>query len=440
MFTAYKLPEVQFQFGQGLHTDKFRGLQSLGPFKALKLGSDLKLGFVFPSNYRDEANKLYLGLKNGVGYFKGIEATFRVPLRRDQVVPVSGFVLPAQMDHQQAARLYADAILSWCSRVKAHELPNLFIVLHPRTPSWEQETPYYECKSLLLKDGLLSQDVTVELINDSRQFEWSVANIALGAFVKLGGIPWVISGEEAEKNLVIGIGRSDLVDQRQRTRVSTIGFTTCFSARGDFKFMLLTEIARTRQQYLASLAQIVRESLNKAKTYGLNVSGITMHLPKEFSREEAEVVTKTMKDQSLDRLPLFSAVKVTDEANYFFVDESAPDGIPNKGTVAQVSDLDFVLYTEGRDESQSWRYRTPTALRVRPLLESMRGSVIQQVVREINDLSQVNWRGFNAKSRPVTVHYSMLIAGILGRFPSQHLQDLYSNQVRSILESRLWFL
>src|SRR5437870_3204345 len=141
MFTGYKLPEVQFQFGEGPHTDKFRGLQSLGPFRSLEPGYDLTLAFVFPSNYRDEANKLYLALKNGVGYFKGMEATFRVPLRRDHVVPISNFVLPTQMDHQQAARVYADAILSWRSRAKARETPNLFIVLHPRTPSWEQDTP-----------------------------------------------------------------------------------------------------------------------------------------------------------------------------------------------------------------------------------------------------------------------------------------------------------
>jgi len=319
-------------------------------------------------------------------------------------------------------------------------MPDLFLILHPKTPDWEIETPYYRCKALLLKEGLLSQDVTVELINDNRQFEWSVANIALGIFVKLGGIPWVISGEATDNSLVIGVGRSDLFDPHERQTTSTIGFTTCFSARGDFKFMVIADIAQSRQQYLQLLRRIVEESLKKARGYGTDVSTLTLHLPKEFSREENDVVTSTVKEHLTGNLPFISAIKVTDEGAFFFVDDNSVDGVPRRGTVIQVTDRNYVLYTEGSEEKQVWRYRTPSALRISPLLASMHDVGIQEAIRQVNDLSQVNWRGFNARSRPISIYYGKLIAGILSRLPVTHIADLYTDKARALLETRLWFL
>jgi hypothetical protein len=441
MFTAYKLPEVNFQFGRGIGTDKFRGLQSLGPFK--KLSPNLftpKVAFVFPSNFRNEANKLYLGLKNGVGYFRGTENISFFSLLKDHVQPISEFELPEKASFQQAAQVYVNSILSWRAKTRSPEMPDIFVVLHLQTPHWEIDTPYYACKALLLKEGLLSQDVTVELINDSKQFEWSAANIALSMFVKLGGIPWVISGEEGENDLIIGVGRSDLFDPRERRATHIIGFTTCFSARGSFKFVAIANVARTREEYLKLLGGIVEESLKKARDIGTHINTLTLHLPKEFSRDENQVVTTTVKKHSLNGLPLISVVKITDEGSYFFIDDTSPEGVPRRGTVIQVADRNYVLFTEGKEETQVWRYRVPTALRISPLLASMHDSHIREAIRQVCDLSQVNWRGFNARSRPISIFYGSLIARILSHLPLSHAIGIYSEKSRPMLETRMWFL
>jgi len=66
------------------------GLLEFGPYqKAATIGSP-RFGFVFPSEYRDQANRLYLALKNGIGYFRGVENTFRFPLAREHVSDFSG--------------------------------------------------------------------------------------------------------------------------------------------------------------------------------------------------------------------------------------------------------------------------------------------------------------------------------------------------------------
>ena len=104
----------------------------------------------------------------------------------------------------------------------------MFIIL-PRNSRLGGPSIYYRCKALLLREGLLSQGVTPEVIDDPSSFEWAVANIALGAFAKLGGLPWVVSGESADRDLVIGVGRSDLFDPDSRFVRQYLGFTAFIS-------------------------------------------------------------------------------------------------------------------------------------------------------------------------------------------------------------------
>src|SRR5262249_37756279 len=156
--------------------DKLRGLLAFGPFRSLP-ASKPRLGFVFPAESRDQANRLFLALKNGIGLFRGVENTFRFALSREQVfsVPVAGVQLAFSADHESNAKAYADAILSWHAK-QQRDRPDLFFVLHPKTSGSERATPYYKAKAVLLKEGILSQNVTLDLINNSSQFEWSAAN------------------------------------------------------------------------------------------------------------------------------------------------------------------------------------------------------------------------------------------------------------------------
>jgi hypothetical protein len=143
-------------------TDKLRGSVEFGPYKGLL--RPLSLGFVFPNEYRDQANRLYLYLKNGIGSFKGVETAFRFRLSKDQVFQISRFSIRGR-SHSESAKLYEDAILDWTAS-RRNSRPDLFFVMHPQTPHSEADTPYYACKARLLTEGILSQSVTADLIGD----------------------------------------------------------------------------------------------------------------------------------------------------------------------------------------------------------------------------------------------------------------------------------
>jgi hypothetical protein len=439
MFKAHTLPPVTLAFRNNVcRPDRFRGLQELGPFQQPPGTGRPTFGFVFPKECRNHANRLFLALKNGLGYFRGVENAFRFSLQQNQVFPVTGFSIDKRMSHREIAATYANAVLSWTQ--SNQKPPEMFFVLHPRTPKWEQESPYYLCKALLLQSGILSQNVTLDLIDDSSKLEWSVANIALAAFVKLGGVPWVIGGADAGEDLVIGVGTAHLYDPHSRQRSRFIGFATCFSARGLFKFTALAECVQTREQYLQTLRTVVTESLRKAEQLDEKVTSLTLHVPKEMGHDEMTAIEDGVKAHSSKYFPQISVLKITDESQLFAIDQSTTEGVPPRGIVIKSSDEDYMLYTEGREEKLTWRYRLPTALRIRPQSGYGSQNRIMEAIRQVYDLSQVNWRGFNAQTRPISILYSGLIAEILSHVPAEQVSNLYKDEARKVLEKRMWFL
>jgi hypothetical protein len=438
VYRAYMLPPLTFAFGSRRGTDKFRGLQEYGPYKPIPNNDRPRFGFVFPQGYNERANQLYIALKNGIGYFRGVESAFRFRLSRDQVFPVTGFSVPNTLSSHDAARAYTEAILAWIQQ--NNETPDMFFILHPRTPTREGDTPYYRTKAALLSKGILSQSVTLDLLQDSSLFNWSVANIALAAFVKLGGVPWLVDADHADRDLIIGVGRADVFDPQSRSTTQHIGYTACFSSRGEFKFMTLAEVAKTDRERLESLRNLINTSIGRLEQAGDFPTSITLHLPKELNREETKVISNTIENRITKTVYQLSAVKVTDEESYFAVDGSSDDGIPSRGVVIQTTDTDFMLYTEGREERQAWRKRLPTALRIGIQTKQVTQSQTMQLVRQVNDLSQVNWRAFNARSRPISILYSELIAKILSHVPRNSVTELYTGEARKTLEERMWFI
>lgn len=434
MFKARLLALPEFRFSKEgpakIAMDTFRGLSRFGPYREVQ--GRPTFGFVFPQRHKDDANNLYRALRNGVGYFRGFSNMFRVPFEKEQVFPITGFELRDYRDPHNSARAYADSILNWTRNHNVN--PDLVFVLHPKTPSWQQESPYHASKAALLAEGYLSQNVTLELVNNSAQFEWSVANIALAAFVKLGGIPWVVHRRSERQQFVIGVGRSELFHPITRARERTIAFTTCHRSDGVFKFSTFANAAHTTQEYLSGMKATVGEALEKIALEKLPVETLSLHVPKEFGREEAEVLKEVVKGHDKEGRVRIHTLKVTDDDSFFVVDNAAADGVPARGTCVKIGERDFLLYTEGREEKQKWRNRIPKALRVRYYDGDTPSSVVTDLVSQVFDLGQSNWRGFNALSRPVSILYSELIASMLshGIVPDGKLKDT--------LSTKLWFL
>lgn len=433
MFTCTALHKSGFRFSpddpQMVHDDRLRGIIRFGPYRKIDKPAP-RLAFVFPDGSRDAANALYLALRNGIGAFKGLPSVFKIPLERDQVAAITGFTLRNRHDHHDCAQRYRDAIQSWIQTTR--ETPDLFINIHPRSMTWEDDSAYAATKAALLKEGLLSQNVTFDLIQNSTQFEWSAANIALGLFVKLGGIPWAVNRPNAETEIVIGMGRSESYNPRTRERERVIAFTTCLQSNGIYQFANFGRACAAHENYLPELERTLHLTLSRVQGMRPQPRTLTLHFPKDFNFEERELCKKAVAaaNASFQRIEF---VKITEEDRFFAIDDESPDQVPRRGTCIRLSKTDSLLYTEGSEERQPWANRPPSAVRIRHFSEQLTDLATRDVIGQVYDLSLSNWRAFNARGFPVSIYYSELISRILRKADLSQVQG-------ALIQDRLWFL
>jgi hypothetical protein len=133
-------------------------------------------------------------------------------------------------------------------------------------------------------------------------------------------------------------------------------------------------------------------------------------------------------------------LRVNDSPGLFATDPDEADGVPNRGTVIQVDDREYLVCTEGREERQVWRQRTPACIRVVLQDRNVPADQVEQLIEEAFKSSQVNWRAFNASSFPITTTYGGLIARVLSHVPARTVDGLYTSRASAILENRVWFL
>lgn len=439
--SSFTLDPVTFQFcDRQMSADRILGLQDFGPTVTVP-NSAPRFGFVFPSGSAHYANQLYLALKNGIGDFRGFENTFRCPLNNDQVfpIPVTGYSPDSMHDHSEIAKRYKDTILSWCE-FNAGMRPDLLYVLHPRTLTHEINTAYYECKAQLLRHGLVSQNVTLDLLDSEAQFRSSVANIALASFAKLGGTPWLIRGASLDRDLVIGTGRAYLFDVMKPGETSILAFTTCFSAQGLFKFVHFGELVDSREKYLDSLTGSIEYTIKRATSDRQSIRSITIYTPQEMCSEEMQSIHSVLESNSRRNELQLVTVKITEESQYFVVDSSSSYGIPPRGTVVQATDRDMILYTEDMDKPGRWSRRMPLAMRVTPESDTLTEQQTRGLLRQVNDLSQLNYHGFNAPSIPIPTYYGSLITNLISHIPRSIVAEMQEQSSSQLLHERMWFL
>ena len=205
--------------------------------------------------------------------------------------------------------------------------------------------------------------------------------------------------------------------------------------------MSLARAAETRDEYLEYLRVVVTKSLERVCESGDLPESITLHIPKEAGKEERNAVKEGVsKARGVPSDTRIRIVRVNESPDILAVDPDDINGVPNRGTVIQIGDNDFVVYTEGREEQQTWRQRTPTCLRVMPQDVSVSPGEASELVAQAYRMSQVNWRAFNAGSRPVTTFYGSLIAKVISHVPGNMVNELYNERAHRILENRMWFL
>lgn len=428
---GWKLPAARLRFDPAMPArtsgNAFTGLRQHGPFdrSALNL-RDGSLLFVFPRSEQPLARRLAEALVGGVGSFPGFSAMFRVDVPTGQALKSLG-VEGHLGDMASAGRAYREAVRGWIAQTE-HD-PDLAIVLVPRTERFEVHTPYYEAKAAFAGLGIPSQMVSAELLKDRKQFEWSVANIALAIFAKLGGIPWTVEAPVGDDDLIIGVGRADIGRDRERTR--HFGYAVTFVSNGVYRQTWSFTPTADEAEYEQRLQDAIGAAL--AADVDQPPGRLVVHLARQTGRREIVAAQRAMRAAGLDVPVAF--LRLDDSSLHDIADTGTDTFAPPKGVIAKLARHRALLQTEALGA-----LGPPDG----PLLIAMdeRSTVpedsFDQLVAQVFRLAHANWRGFNAQSKPATLVYGEQLASLVG-----HLQDVETwkpGLLRTELRSRPWFL
>jgi len=421
-----RVPNLRFDPSIPSRVDRraYQGLRAHGPFDSsrVELGEKSVL-FVFPESLRDLARRLATALRHGHKNFPGFSAMFRTPFTGQHMdyLEIPGSVTePAEL----GAR-YGSAIAEWNERSGTSGL-QLALVLIPRTERWETDSAYYAAKATFARLGLPTQMVTAELLEDEREFGWSVANIALASFAKLGGIPWTVEAPADESDLVLGVGRADVGSGRR-----IFGYAVALTSNGLYRNIWGAHPVGDEEEYISRLEDVLVRAL--AEDVDQPFGRLVVHLARRTGWREIEAVRRAMGRAGVTLPTAF--VRVDDSTLWDVASGAADHYAPPKGIAVRLGSRRALLQAE-----ELTAIGPPGG----PLLIELDGrsdigsDELDAVVDQAYRLGYANWRGFNAVSRPVTIAYGEILARLVG-----YLEEVDSwdpSLLRNDLRERPWFL
>jgi hypothetical protein len=432
-FDASRLLDPRLTFSKDVPshsgTNAWNGLNLYGPFDNSRVDLPAKsLLFVFPSELKHLAHKLAAGLK-GHKKFRGFQQMFRVPFDGSKM---DFLTFKADLSSGAAAAAsYREEIVRWGEASRARD-PLAAIVLVPKSDRWETERPYYIAKAAFARLGIPTQMVTSDLVENDEQFSWSVGNIALALFAKLGGVPWLIEVPDGDDDLIIGVGRADIPRGDGVERL--FGYAMSFASNGYYEQVWAFKPAVTEDEYEQRLREAVAKSLEESyEKMDQAPRRLVLHLGSKTGAREIRAIEAAMKDTGKQASTAF--LRLDDSSIYDLADGLAETMAPPKGLAVRLGERRLLLQAEGA---------TALGPPDGPILVELNKKstvgpeALDELAAQAFRLSHASWRGFNARSKPVTLAYGEFLAQLAGFLEDVDLWDgqLLHNELRN----RPWFL
>ncbi|MGQ0791271.1 MAG: argonaute/piwi family protein [Nitrosopumilaceae archaeon] len=434
-----------------------RGLNSFGPFDSeVFLHKEPKLVVITPDVYKGEVEKFINAFKsgtNGRGYYQlGFVRKYhftKMDTIDFRIVKYSSANIPTA---------YREACLSALEN-GTYDLA-IVIIEEKFHEKRGDNDPYLVSKSVFMSQGIPVQEIEIETIRQGESsWPYTLDNIALACYVKMGGTPWTLSTyEPIYHELVIGMGNAIIKDGRLGGSTRYVGITNVFSADGSYLLNnISTEIVMEnyKVELLKSLKTLIEHVSNRnAWQKGDNVRLIFHQQFKNFKNEDIEAIKEFIegyKDYKIE----FSFVHLSQNHNFQIYDKNqtgvahqydkiyANRGLmkgkfaPERGWGVQTGNRDMLLTLTGPKQIVTPLHGIPKPLYI-SIHKDSTFLDIHYIARQIFQFTFLNWRGFNPTSIPVTILYSDLIAHLMGKL------SIVSNWNSDILRTKLkysrWFL
>jgi hypothetical protein len=394
-------PKTYIFAGNRTNVSQFKGLEEHGPYKKIPRNNILLR--IFHKNgeryLAEDLKKCLEGNSEFIAYFSGFKQMFRAD--------------DLKITLQSVSELSFDEIKK---SLEKGELPILIL-------SRKDEKTYFDLKFELLNENIPSQFVTSELLRSKDGLKWAISNIALQIFAKLGGAPWIVkdpwgeySSFEKSKSIIIGIGQAHDISEGKIKKFFTYFVST--TSNGLYEKAGILGHSTEEYSYLQQIGERISELL---KNYvAQHYSRVVIHVPFKIKKREIERILHSIQNIKQDNVEL-TVLKINTK-NKFFGYAYTNSMVPYESSYIKLSNqpASFLIWFEGIPKQQpkiSKRISGPVHIEFR--WSNKQNEITQHTLylQEILNLSGANWRGFNAKSLPVSIYYCKLIAKFLKHFP-----------------------
>lgn len=376
---------------------QFMGIKNKGPYQRLDKG--ILLSFFYKPEHKLFASDLAKALRGEMyATFIGIKDFFRLP----------GIKIEGQEIKDNNLEEFIIRIVNDKENENIYFIP---IILLSRNESEK----YWSIKYNSLKKQQPVQFVTLELLKNKESLKWSVSNIALQIFAKLGGIPWLMK-VETKRSLIIGIGQSheiSIINNKPQI-VKYFSYSVLTDSSGIYRDLKVLGKSQSKEDYLNQISEQIKNIVEK---YSNDFDHFVIHVPFKIKRFELEKISGILK--SINSEKTFLVIKVNIKNKYFGFNLSANSLVPYESTFIQLGPNDYLIWFEGlqyHNPNINKRISGPVHIEFyysnKKLTEDEKCSYLQDIL----NLSGANWRGFNAKSIPISVHYAQLVSKFIKYF------------------------
>jgi hypothetical protein len=286
-----------------------------------------------------------------------------------------------------------------------------------------------------LKYNFIKEDVPLQVVNyrtlgEKNSLKWSTSNVALAIFSKLGGIPWIVKPSN-NNCLILGIGSSHKIEEQTQKVSKYFAYSVCLDSSGLYKSLEVLADETEHSHYLEKL-QSNLVTLLKSGKYSSYTSCV-LHLPFKIKRKEIEALSKALTEISSME---FIVIKINLD-NKFFGYSYHNTYVPYESSFIKLSKNQYLVWFEGLlygKEIVDKRLGNPVHIQFLNL-PNTKSFDERKYLQDVLNLSGANWRGFNAKSVPISIYYSQLIANYTKAF-----ENLEGYDEKILSNEKPWFL
>ena len=397
---------------------QFMGVKQSGPFRKIDKPQDTQLCFLYRQEDRTLSHDLYRALRGDTfRTFPGMQEMFNFPLSKDNVkgVALKNFSISEINRIRDEVSPYATS----------RRLVPIVLTPFSRHDQPEDNAHYWHLKHAFLSCGLPIQVVATETVSDKNILKWATASIGLQIFAKAGGTPWKVQ-PRIERCLIVGIGQAHRKIDEHFERY--FAYSVLTNSSGEFKEVRVLGDERDESKYLeafgANLGQIFKD-------YSSQFSNFVVHSTFAIRRNELDRISAALQEQKGQTdMGEFVSLKFNDRNRFFGFSANHNSRVPYESTVIALSHNEFLIWFEGLqfgDKTLRKMVGNPMHVKFTYPLEDLSDQQQRAHLQDAINLSGANWRGFNAKSLPVSVYYAQLIAKYLKEFESHRLPELDVN-------------